>query len=67
MSELVIYRGDAGTVEVRLEGDTVRLRQEHLSQLFGRDRTVIGGTCATSSRKANSIESRCIFPDRIAT
>ena len=42
MSGLVIHRGDAGTVEVRLEGDTVRLRQEHLSQLFGRDRTVIG-------------------------
>ena len=41
MSELVIYRSDAGTVEVRLEGDTVWLRQEHLSQLFGRDRTVI--------------------------
>ena len=41
MSELVIYRGDAGTVEVRLEGDTVWLRQEQLSQLFGRDRTVI--------------------------
>ena len=42
MSELVIYRSDAGTVEVRLEGDTVWLRQEQLSQLFGRDRTVIG-------------------------
>jgi len=42
MTGLVIHRGDAGTVEVRLEGDIVRLRQEHLSQLFGRDRTVIG-------------------------
>lgn len=42
MSELVIYRSDAGTVEVRLEGDTVWLRQEQLSQLFGRDRTVVG-------------------------
>jgi len=42
MSELVIYRSEAGTVEVRLDGDTVWLRQEQLSQLFGRDRTVIG-------------------------
>ncbi len=31
---------DAG--KARLEGDTVWLRQEQLSQLFGRDRTVIG-------------------------
>ena len=37
MSELVIYRGDAGTVEVRLEGDTVGCARTHLSQLFGRD------------------------------
>lgn len=42
MSELIIYRSEAGTVEVRLDGDTVWLRQEQLSQLFGRDRTVIG-------------------------
>jgi hypothetical protein len=39
---LVTYRGDAGMVGVRLEGDTVWRRQEQLSQLFGRKRTVIG-------------------------
>lgn len=42
MSELVIYQSQAGTVEVRLDGDSVWLRQEQLATLFGRDRTVIG-------------------------
>ncbi|APR03012.1 virulence protein RhuM/Fic/DOC family protein [Thauera chlorobenzoica] len=42
MSELVIYENDAGAVDVRLEGDTVWLRQEQMTALFGRDRTVIG-------------------------
>ena len=42
MSELQIYRNAAGAVEVRLDGDSVWLRQEQMAVLFGRDRTVIG-------------------------
>jgi len=42
MNELVIYQSEGGAVEVRLEGETVWLRQEQLAALFGRDRTVIG-------------------------
>jgi prophage maintenance system killer protein len=41
-SEVVIYQSPAGVVEVRLERDTVWLRQEQIATLFGRDRTVIG-------------------------
>lgn len=42
MSDIVMYQGDAGQIEVRLEGESVWLRQEQLADLFGRDRTVIG-------------------------
>lgn len=42
MSDIVMYQGDTGHVEVRLEGESVWLRQEQLADLFGRDRTVIG-------------------------
>jgi len=41
MDEISIYQTDSGTVEVRLEQDTVWLRQEQMSQLFGRERSVI--------------------------
>lgn len=36
-----IYQSDSGTVEVRLEDDTVWLRQEQMSRLFGRERSVV--------------------------
>lgn len=42
MSEIVIYQSESGAVEVRLDKDTVWLRQEQIAELFGRDRTVIG-------------------------
>jgi len=42
MSEIAIYTAPSGAVEVRLEKDSVWLRQEQMSELFGRDRTVIG-------------------------
>jgi hypothetical protein len=40
---IVIYQSGDGsmTIEVRLEGETVWLRQEQISQLFGRERSVI--------------------------
>lgn len=43
MSDITIYQSDSGTVEVRLDKthETVWLRQEQLSQLFGRERSVI--------------------------
>jgi hypothetical protein len=41
MSEITIYQTENGMVEVRLEQDTVWLRQEQMSQLFGRERSVI--------------------------
>ena len=40
-TDIEIYQGDNGTVEVRLEAETVWLRQEQMSQLFGRERSVI--------------------------
>lgn len=41
MDEIGIYKTDSGAFEVRLEKNTVWLRQEQLSQLFGRERSVI--------------------------
>lgn len=43
MSHITIYQSESGTVEVRLDKthETVWLRQEQLSQLFGRERSVI--------------------------
>ncbi|MHB8454877.1 MAG: RhuM family protein [Acidiferrobacterales bacterium] len=41
MADISIYQAENGTVEVRLEQDTVWLRQEQMSQLFGRERSVI--------------------------
>lgn len=42
VSELIIYQGDGGAIDVRLEGETVWLNQEQITTLFRRDRTVIG-------------------------
>lgn len=42
MNEIAIYTAPSGAVEVRLEKDSVWLRQEQMAELFGRDRTVIG-------------------------
>lgn len=41
MDDISIYQTDSGALEVRLEKDTVWLRQEQMSQLFGRERSVI--------------------------
>jgi prophage maintenance system killer protein len=41
MSEIAIYESDAGTVEVRLERETVWLSLQQMSELFGRDKSVI--------------------------
>ena len=41
MVDITIYQAENGTVEVRLEQDTVWLRQEQMSRLFGRERSVI--------------------------
>lgn len=41
MSQIAIYQNENGTVEVRLQADTVWLSQEHMTQLFGRERSVI--------------------------
>ncbi len=41
MSQIAIYQNENGTVEVRLQADTVWLSQDHMSQLFGRERSVI--------------------------
>jgi prophage maintenance system killer protein len=42
MDDISIYQTDSGALEVKLQKDTVWLRQEQMSQLFGRDRSVIG-------------------------
>jgi hypothetical protein len=41
MADITIYQAENGLVEVRLEQDTVWLRQEQMGQLFGRERSVI--------------------------
>lgn len=41
-SQIVIFESDQHAVQVRLEGESVWLRQEQMSELFDRDRTVIG-------------------------
>ncbi len=41
MSEISIYETNSGNIEVRLERQTVWLSQEQMSQLFGRERSVI--------------------------
>jgi prophage maintenance system killer protein/prophage antirepressor-like protein len=41
MSQIAIYQSDTGAVDVRLDGDTVWLTQEQITQLFGRERSVI--------------------------
>jgi hypothetical protein len=38
---IAIYQADNGSVEVRLQSETVWLRQEQMTQLFGRERSVI--------------------------
>lgn len=42
MSEIAIYQHQDGSIDVRLERDSVWLTQQQLAALFGRDRTVIG-------------------------
>ncbi|MDR3005857.1 MAG: virulence RhuM family protein [Acidovorax sp.] len=39
--QIAIYSSPQGQVDVRLEGDTVWLSQEQMTQLFGRERSVI--------------------------
>ena len=41
MSEISIYETTSGSIEVRLERDTVWLSQEQMGTLFGRERSVI--------------------------
>ncbi len=41
--EIIIYQAQDGetTIDVKLENDTIWLRQEQIAQLFNRDRTVV--------------------------
>jgi len=41
VSEISIYETKSGSIEVRLERETVWLSQEQMGQLFGRERSVI--------------------------
>ena len=41
MSQIAIYQSPGGVVEVRLDSDTVWLTQAQMTQLFGRERSVI--------------------------
>ncbi len=41
MSEVVIYKSESGAVEVRLDGDTVWLSQDQMSELFGKAKSTI--------------------------
>lgn len=41
MNPIAIYQSPSGVVEVRMDNDTVWLTQEQMTQLFGRERSVI--------------------------
>ena len=41
MTSIAIYQSPTGTVDVHVDGDTVWLNQEQMTQLFGRERSVI--------------------------
>lgn len=41
MNQVSIYNADSGSVEVRVDGDTVWLTQEQMAALFGRERSVV--------------------------
>lgn len=41
MADISIFQAEDGAIEVRLEQQTVWLRQEQMSLLFGRERSVI--------------------------
>ena len=41
MNQIAIYQSEGGAVDVRLDGETVWLTQEQMTQLFGRERSVI--------------------------
>jgi len=41
MNPIAIYQSPTGAADVRLDGDTVWLTQEQMTQLFGRKRSVI--------------------------
>jgi prophage maintenance system killer protein len=41
VTEVAIYRTDQGTIEVKLEKDSVWLTQDQIAELFGRERSVI--------------------------
>lgn len=62
MNEIVIYQDRRGNIDVRLEKETVWLRQEQMATLFGRDRTVIGRVFARQSKKmASATKAMCKF------
>ena len=42
LTEIAIDHPPSGEVEVRLDRETVWLRLDQMSELFGRDRTVVG-------------------------
>lgn len=42
MTDIAIYQHPDGSIDVRVERDTVWLTQEQMGNLFGRDRTVVG-------------------------
>ncbi len=71
-TDIAIYEGPGGAVEVRLTGDTVWLNQYQLAALFGRERSVIArhiknvfsdkeldepSVCAKFAQTAFSLES----------
>ena len=41
MNPIAIYQSPTGTVDVRLDGDTVWLSLQQIADLFGRDKSVI--------------------------
>ncbi len=41
MTEIAIFEAENGEIQVKLEKDTVWLRQEQMAELFGRERSVI--------------------------
>ena len=50
-TDIAIYEGPGGTVEVRLTGDTVWLNLNQMADLFDRDKSVISSHLSNIFRK----------------
>ena len=64
MSALAIFESEKGDIQVQLSGDTVWLRRDKITLLFGRDRTVIGRHISNIFKEGELVKDS-VLSDRI--